>query len=211
MPVPEETSTDRWRELLMSYPMDTWCHFATDDAPFLIRYQVIGSFIPDGARVIDVGCNSGGFGWRLLQDKPACIVYGVEPNVAYLGDALSRGYRGVCPGLIEDVADDIVRVAPELFTHCVAMAPTDHALDLDLCMRSLLKLLVPGGVMCGEGVHKRGWWGDVARHTNLMHSWDAESMRDFLTRYLDDVWVAECGLPEQANPLWVFWRGVKRQ
>jgi len=64
-------------------------HSAAEAAAWAAARAVPLSWIPQGARVLDVGCGDG----KLALARPDCTVYGYEPNAAHREIATSRGVR----------------------------------------------------------------------------------------------------------------------
>lgn len=178
---PTTTTVDTVRERMHAYGVDTACHFEPG-AWLEPRYLVAASYIPDGATILDAGCNSGAFGRRLMRERKGITMLGVEPNPALAALATANGYARVLVGLIEDVASQVPPVDV-----VVAMDPLDYCIDLDACMAAMLQPLKPGGVMFVEGVHVNGRWGDPTKHPDLMRSWTPATLVPFLSRWLDGV------------------------
>lgn len=200
MPDPSKLTMDDARRIFEKYPVDTSCHFG-EGAAFESRYIEVARCIPEGATVLDVGCNTGGMGRRLIAEK-GCTVDGVEPNRDLGRQARGRGYRTVYDGMIEDVC------ITETYDAIVCMGPIEHALDLDTAMAAMVALLKEGGVMAGDTVHRRGRW-EPESHPNVMRAWDADSLRYYLGQWLQDVRTHDGYADGRSVPDFVFWWGVK--
>jgi 2-polyprenyl-3-methyl-5-hydroxy-6-metoxy-1,4-benzoquinol methylase len=55
--------------------------------------------MPDGTRILDVGCSRGAFGAQLKRLQAGCVVYGIEPTAAaaYAEDRLDHVVQGFFP------------------------------------------------------------------------------------------------------------------
>jgi len=184
------------------YPTDTASHYEPG-AELEIRYFTVREWIPDDVTVLEIGCNSGGLGKRLMRDRRVTM-YGVEPNRALACKAYCANYAHVWIGMIEDVAQ---RISP--MDVVLGMNPLEYCIDLDVTMQAMLVPLKPGGVFINEGVHKAGRWGSWYTHTDLTHSWDARTSREFFEQYIDITDVLEVGIYDDSRD-WVYVRGVKR-
>ena len=100
------------------------------------------NFIPEGARVLDVGCSTGNLGAALIRYK-GCTVVGVDTNEAdvvvardILSDARVLDITGPLP---EDLLErfDVVVFADVL----------EHLPDPRAALRSITRALVPSGVV----------------------------------------------------------------
>lgn len=204
MPDPLKVSRQQARRIFRSYPTDTACHFASG-ADLEPRYLTVRDWIPDGATVLDIGCNSGAMGERLIREKN-CVMYGIEPNPQLASLAFDRGYVETWCCLVEDMDWND---GPPVVDVVIAMDPLDYALDVDECMRAMLRPLKHGGIMVGDSVHKAGIWGDWRRHSNLMRSWSPIGIRSYLQRWLLSVEVVEVAPRAGGGPQTISWRGVK--
>jgi hypothetical protein len=63
------------------------------DSPDLDRLELLTSWIPEGVRVLDLGCNSGAFGAALIPK--GCDVHGVDLSAALVVQANLRGVNAI--------------------------------------------------------------------------------------------------------------------
>jgi len=91
-------------------------------------------------RVLDVGCNDGGFGAWLQRDVPGRDVWGVEPDSAQAAIA-RQSYAGVVTGLYPDALDQLDGDFDCItFNHVL-----EHMLDPWGALERTRERLAPGG------------------------------------------------------------------
>jgi methionine biosynthesis protein MetW len=125
----------------------------TDDAVPALRYDVhswadprevsgvMRSFLPDGARVLDVGCGTGSLTGVVTNGKNA-QVFGIEPDSIRAGVAESRGfevYRGT-------LAEDYFR-GREAFDVIILADVLEHVSDPASLLRLAAGGIKPGGIL----------------------------------------------------------------
>ena len=203
MPDPRHLSPDVMRDHMAHYPVDTFCHYEPG-AELEPRFYHVAQWIPDGVTVMDIGCNTGGMGWRLLAERTGVVMLGVEPNPGLAAQAITRGYTQVTVGLIQDVT----HLLP-LADIVLGMNPLDYCIDLDECLRAMLVPLKPGGVIINEGVHRNSRWGDWHSHGDLTRSWWPDTARELFEKYVEVLDVIEGGVASNERE-WVYVRGRKR-
>ena len=106
---------------------------------------IIYDFIPQGSRVLDVGCACGDLGVVLAQNK-ACTVYGMEYNEKSVQIAqATQCYKQVWACNLETL--DIQEFAEffSSFDYIVFADILEHLQDPGLAIRKLLALLKPDG------------------------------------------------------------------
>ena len=130
--------------------------------------------IPEGSKVLDIGCNSGEM-MRLLSTAKSCDVRGVDISKSVVKLARSKGLK-VKTASAEDLpfpdsSFDVV-VMREVFV---------HLLDQQKSLQEIKRVLKPEGFLIGSTPHKnleRNVWDDPHLH----HEYPTEeSLKDSLT------------------------------
>ena len=98
---------------------------------------LIEKYIPDGARVLDVGVGLG----RVLGPLDRLERYGIDISHDYLKRAKEKGFD-VAFSRIEDMP-----YQDSFFDAVVACDVLEHVIDLHSCCLQLLRVLRPGGVL----------------------------------------------------------------
>ncbi|MGA9526333.1 MAG: class I SAM-dependent methyltransferase, partial [Myxococcaceae bacterium] len=99
--------------------------------------------VPQGARVLDVGCARGAFSGA-LQRLRDCRVIGVEVDEQAAEEARSRCEAVVCGDIQKLLADPAF---PRDFDVIIAADVLEHLLDPKGVLESLTRTLKPGGVL----------------------------------------------------------------
>ena len=177
----------------LSYPRDTDQEGQFDPAmPWYSRVAHLFDAIPDGAFILDVGCNSGGFGRRLLSLKPHCRVYGVDLAKHFLPLARAKGY-----GFCWHEAAESLPLAGNVFEYVILSEILEHADDPRACVREARRVLRPGGILLGDVPTAYGRWG----YRSLRgHKWHRRCYRrSTLTRLLESEFQT---ITVHAEPRW---------
>ncbi|WP_207843886.1 class I SAM-dependent methyltransferase [Williamsia soli] len=140
-------------------------HF-DQDSPDLDRLELLTSWVPDGARTLDLGCNSGAFGAALLTKN--CEVHGVDLSYALVEEARGRGVNA-----IRCWAEDTPYPA-EMFGAVICAELLEHALNPLEILVEARRVLISGGILVGSVPHAHGPWGheDMGHHPE--HLWALE-------------------------------------
>ncbi len=111
---------------------------------FVVRRRIVEDAIeaceiPECARVVEVGCGTGGFSRRLASAHPGWRISGVEPSEAAVDVAVQRGCD-VRAGTFEalDEPDGSVDLI-------IALDVLEHCADDAVACREAARVLVPGG------------------------------------------------------------------
>src|SRR5512133_2942941 len=100
---------------------------------------VIIDMIPQGARVLDVGCGTGSVSLHIIDNR-ACALVGVEPDEARASKARERGIDVSCGILTSSLIQDLGKFDLVLFADVLEHVADPHAL-LELAKTAL----APGG------------------------------------------------------------------
>lgn len=118
-----------------------------------------------GQRVLDAGVGLG----RLLSRLPELHRYGMDLSLAYLAIARSKGIT-VCRSKIEDMP-----YTPDFFDVIVCTDVLEHVIDLNFCIRKLLTVLRPGGVLICRVPYRE----DLAPYTEKSYPYRFAHLRAF--------------------------------
>jgi len=116
--------------------------------------------IPEGAKVLDIGCNSGEF-MRLLAEKRHCDVTGVDVSAPVLEIAKKKGLKVVlCDA-------DKLPFADKTFDVVTLMETLEHFNDPLPYLREIKRVLKKDGILLGSCPHnnlERHIWSDDRLH-----------------------------------------------
>jgi SAM-dependent methyltransferase len=134
--------------------------------------------VPPGATVLDLGCNSGGLGRRLIAEK-GCRMFGVDVNPELVERAVSKGYDAYT-GLAEDLRYD-----DESFDVVVASELLEHVFDPALVLAEARRVLKPGGLLLGDVPTETGHWGleTIADHRYHARVFTRDSLDALLSEF----------------------------
>lgn len=106
-------------------------------------HSIILRQVPDGTKVLDVGCSTGYLG-RFLTDRRACVVDGIEAN--HLAAARASEYlRRVWVGSVDDEA--ILSTISQKYDVVLCGAILEHLNDPELVLQRLRNLIANKGVL----------------------------------------------------------------
>lgn len=104
----------------------------------------IHSMIPESARrILDVGCNDGGFGAWLMESDPRREVWGVEPHP----DQAAKAGRLFSGGVIEGYYPDALERIPGEFDCVTFNHVLEHIIDPWAALRKTSERLTHNGVV----------------------------------------------------------------
>jgi SAM-dependent methyltransferase len=98
---------------------------------------LVDKYVPDGARVLDVGVGLG----RLLGSMDRLQRFGIDISMDYLKRAREKGFE-VAFSKIEDMPYE-----NDHFDALVTCDVLEHVIDLHACCLQLLRVLKPGGLL----------------------------------------------------------------
>lgn len=104
------------------------------------RAEMLSFVLQQAHRVLDVGCNQGGFGAALKLERPDIEVYGVEPNAeaaAIAAERLDRVVVGTFPEAVPGGSFDVITFLDVL----------EHMVDPLGALEAARGLLTPDGVV----------------------------------------------------------------
>jgi len=117
--------------------------------------------VPDGAKVLDIGCNSGDF-IKHLKDRKGCDVYGVDVSQNVIDLAKAKGLENV------QVADaDNLPFPDATFDVVTLMEVLMFFSESEKYLKEIKRVLKPNGFLLGTVPHKnleRFVWDDKRKH-----------------------------------------------
>lgn len=166
-----------------------------------------------GARVLDLGCGSGGF--LASMKEQGAMVTGVEPDEKAREAVRSRGIA-VHAGTAEDVPAEVLA---QQFDIIATRHVLEHCIDPLKVLRNVKRMLAPGGAyLCdvpnnsAVGLQRAGaaWhWLDVPRHINFF---TRKSLGDAAQRAgLQVATETYCGFTQQVAPIWIDFERTSTQ
>lgn len=140
-----------------------------------VRVEGTLAAVPAGSTVLDIGCNSGGLGRRLMEDK-GCRMYGVDIAEHMVARAVEKGYEAYAGPAEELRYDD------EMFDVVVASEILEHVHDPEPIIEQAFRVLKPGGLFLGDVPTEEGHWGTETIEDHEFHSrvFTAASLRELL-------------------------------
>lgn len=139
----------------LHYSRDTDAEGQFDPSmPWFDRVRHLFETIPDGSVVLDCGCNSGGFGCRLLREKPHCRLDGVDLADHFLPLATEKGYAWTFHAPAEDLP-----IPGGLYDFVILSEILEHADSPVACVREARRVLKAGGMLLGDVPTWFGKWG----------------------------------------------------
>lgn len=109
------------------------------------RVEPIACEIPDGSKVLDIGCNSGEF--MALLEKKGCDVYGVDVADAVLEKAKERGLK------VQKADAEALPFEDGSFDVVVCMEVLVHLHDPVKALKEFRRVLKPSGFILGSAPH----------------------------------------------------------
>ncbi len=151
--------------------------------------------IPPNSVVLDVGCNSGGLGRRLIAEK-RCVMYGVDINPRLVERAMSKGYD-VYVGAAEDL-----RYPDGFFDVVVVSELLEHVYDPRLVLSEARRVLKPGGLLFGDVPTEIGRWGfeTIRDHKHHARVFTRESLQGLLSEFFEVDYLKTAPAPGEDHP-----------
>jgi SAM-dependent methyltransferase len=153
--------------------MEAQGHFA-EDSPDLERFERMVAWVPRATEVLDLGCNSGAFGVRLIAQQ--CRVAGVDLALDLLRTAAARGVAAI------RAFAERLPLTDESFDAVICGELLEHSLDPAVILREAVRVLRPGGVLVGSIPHAAGQWGteDLQYHKEHLWAFSPESLAELV-------------------------------
>lgn len=161
------------------YPHDTDAEGQFDPSfRTYVRVQDTIEGVPPGTRVLDVGCNTGGLGRRLIAEK-GCEMFGVDISEALVEKARAKGYDAYA-GPAEDL-----RHEDGTFDVVVVSEILEHVHDPHPVLAEAQRVLRRGGLLFGDVPTERGRWGYETIDDHDFHArvFTREALEELLGEY----------------------------
>ena len=126
---------------------------------------LIRKYAVSGAAILDVGVGLG----RILSQFPTLERHGMDISFDYLRRTRQNGIQ-VCLSRIEDMP-----YHPDTFDLIVCTDVLEHVLDLNLCLRRILTVLKPNGVL----IVRVPVYEDLSRYVDPTFPYDLVHVRRF--------------------------------
>jgi ubiquinone/menaquinone biosynthesis C-methylase UbiE/glycosyltransferase involved in cell wall biosynthesis len=145
--------------------------------------------VPDGCRVLDVGCNSGEF-LKYLKEKKGCEVYGVDISAGMIDLCKTKGLENV------QVVDADTLPFPDAHFDVVTLMEVLMFFNEPVTyLKEIRRVLKPTGYLLGTVPHKNletFLWDDKRKHQRY---YTEESLRKDLNEVFDvsKLWVLKGG------------------
>lgn len=137
--------------------------------------------IPRNSLVLDIGCNSGGLGRRLISEKN-CRMFGLDISERLVSLAEAKGYERAIVGQAEALPFDNesvdVAVVGELL---------EHVFDPTLVLKEAHRVLRPEGMLFGSVPTEKGRWGfeTIRGHPYHARVFTQDGLRDLLGMFFE--------------------------
>jgi ubiquinone/menaquinone biosynthesis C-methylase UbiE len=141
--------------------------------------------IPDGTKVIEVGCGQGQFAARLATCKPACTIIAIDQSAEMIRRAMTCNPR--LPNLEFRQADVMsLPFGDGEFSMALALATIKHWPDRLRGVQEILRVLAPGGKL---GIVDIDRDCSIERAANFVANWrhTAPGSKPFLARYFKHI------------------------
>jgi methionine biosynthesis protein MetW len=150
MSSPAERDPDQNADAMLSHPPDPLRYdhqtYDADESPALL-----GTFIPMGARVLDVGCGPGAVSC-LIRDHRNARVVGVEPNAERAAVGRGRGLEVHTGYVTPELLATLGRFDAIMFADVL-----EHLVDPAAMLRLVTPALQPGGVIVASVPNIAHW------------------------------------------------------
>lgn len=163
-----------WKGLHKQFP----CNAVTNDGLANARVERVCREIKSGSSVLDVGCNDGSFGAKIINEK-GCRVVGIDISEKVRKHAIEKGIKfiqgDICNTDIEGEQFDFVNASETL----------EHIDELDKALARIKQAMKPDGVFCGTVPHPD--IEDMSQETYHVRAFTAESLVEVLSSYWKSV------------------------
>lgn len=151
--------------------------------------------IPAGSVVLDVGCNSGGLGRRLIAEK-GCVMQGVDLRPELVERARAKGYEARVAAAeelpYENGRFDVVVVSEIL----------EHVHDPRPVLAEARRVVRPGGLLFGDVPTETGRWGleTISDHRYHARVFTRDALERLLAEFFQIDALHAVPMPEDEDP-----------
>lgn len=140
--------------------------------------RIVAHHVPDGSKVLDVGAGLG----RVMGPLTQYERFGIDISIDYLKHARARGLN-VAFSRIEDMP-----FVDECFDAAIVCDVLEHVLDLNACVRQILRVIKPGGLLVVRVPYKEDLTGylDPSMPYEFVHlrNFDEQSLQLFFEKIM---------------------------
>lgn len=174
-PVKRGMKKKEYKKLYANYSDADAFGYYKRNSPEYIRVKDILSHVKEKSLVYDAGCNSGGIGRLLIQNKK-CRVYGSE-LCQNLGRIAAKKGLKVFIGWAEDTP-----YKDEMFDYAIITFLLEHVIDPERLMRETMRILKRGGTVLGHVPTAYGDWGTktVGKHPEHLRAYTYKGLKKLL-------------------------------
>lgn len=109
----------------------------------MVRYEMLPFVPPDVKIVLEVGCSAGGFGKLIMDNRPECKVWGIEPSLEAASMAQARLDK-VINGTLESSETEL---GGQKFDCIVFNDVLEHLVNPEAALIQARELLTPNGAV----------------------------------------------------------------
>lgn len=177
-------------------------HFPSSIDPQILHVRVVLDAMQNSRRVLDLGCGKGRFAKLVKQSNPSAQIVAFDLAVSMLQ---------VAPPELDRCAGSMLALpfTTETFDGAYATESLEHAVDIELAIEELCRVVRPGGriVIIDKNAEH---WGKLK--TPAWERWfRAKELEKLLRRHCREVSSAPISYWEDVKPdgLFLCWRAVK--
>ncbi len=162
-------------------------------------HDLLGSLVPSGSKVLDVGCGSGKF-MDLLREQKSCRCTGIDISEISIDIIHKKGFEGFTanlPRLPNEIGEG-------LFDICVMLETLEHISNAEKALRNLRRILKEGGRMIVSVPNDSMRPEEFCEH---LHSFNLKNFHHLLNRVFR---VEKCFPYESAGHKYIVAEAVKQ-
>jgi len=204
-PIDLAIDVEKYKKIYDQYEDADILGYYEKSSPEYIRVKNIISNVQKKSLVYDVGCNSGGIGQILMQNK-YCQVYGSEICQTLGEKASQKGIR-VFIGWAEHTP-----YKDEMFDAVIMTFILEHVIDPHVLTKESLRVLKKGGRVLGHVPTALGDWGKhtIGKHPEHLRAYGYRELKKLLQESgLRDIKIEKVFLVGRTVADYYFFLGTK--